>query len=389
MTTRSANATLLAGMLMLAVAMGIGRFAFTPLLPMMQKDAGMSIALGGWLAAANYVGYLVGAYSAIHLRLQPGRVVTWALFAVALLTAGMGLSRAPALWLLLRGLAGVTSAWVLIYASSLVLHRLAEQRAPGLGGMLFGGVGVGIIIAGLLCLAFLAAGWSSSASWLALGALAAAISLALLPVLRGGTTVPAAPAGASAAAPQGLAPLIVSYGILGFGYIIPATFLPAMARQLVPDPLVFGWAWPVFGAAALVSTLAAGPLFLRFSNLAIWGVCHVVMAAGAALPVLMPGIAGILLAALCIGGTCFVVTAAGVQEARRLAPHAPAPLVAKFTVAFAIGQILGPVCVSLAPAGEWSLHLLWMVAAALLLASGLYLLRMDEVATRGHPMRGL
>src|SRR5579885_2814624 len=113
-------------MLMLAVAMGIGRFAFTPLLPMMQKDAGVTLALGGWLAAANYIGYLLGAYAAIHLKLPPARVIAGSLLAVAVLTAGMGWTHVPALWLLLRGLAGVASAWALVFTSSWALQRFAQ-----------------------------------------------------------------------------------------------------------------------------------------------------------------------------------------------------------------------------------------------------------------------
>ena len=67
---RSAAAVALAGLVALAVAMGIGRFAFTPILPMMQEDAGVSIAMGGWLASLNYLGYLLGALSVIWRRLR-------------------------------------------------------------------------------------------------------------------------------------------------------------------------------------------------------------------------------------------------------------------------------------------------------------------------------
>ncbi|HEX4300760.1 MAG TPA: YbfB/YjiJ family MFS transporter [Gammaproteobacteria bacterium] len=366
----------LSGLLILAVAMGIGRFAFTPLLPMMEKDAGVSIALGGWLAAANYVGYLLGAVSAIRLRFPPVRIIIVSLAAVVLFTAGMGYTDQSALWLLLRALAGMASAWVLVFTSARDLHRLAAAQASRLNGVVFGGVGVGIILAGLLCMGFQSLQWSSAASWRALAFVALLLSVFALPALldRAPDPTPVSKS-QSRAAPRGIAALVIAYAIFGFGYIIPATFLPAMARHLVPDPAIFGWAWPVFGLAGLISTLIAGRLSARFSNRAMWGMSHLVMGAGTVLPVLVPGMAGILLAALCVGGTFMVVTATGLQEARRLSPHDPAKLMAKFTVAFAIGQILGPVCVSLAPAGDRSLHLLLAVSAVLLIASGFYLLR--------------
>src|SRR3546814_16415570 len=62
------------GLVALAVAMGIGRFAFTPLLPMMQNDAGLALTQGGWLASANYLGYLIGALAAGMLRSEERRV---------------------------------------------------------------------------------------------------------------------------------------------------------------------------------------------------------------------------------------------------------------------------------------------------------------------------
>lgn len=370
----------LAAALILAVAMGIGRFAFTPLLPMMQKDAGLSLAFGGWLATANYVGYLLGAYSAMHLRLRPARIVPLSLLATAALTAGMACIHQQAAWLLLRFLAGVASAWVLIYTSSWVLHRLAVLERPGLRGVVFGGVGLGIIIAGLLCMLFLRSGWSSADSWLALGASALLMSLAAMPVFfmdgQGDEQQAAAPAvHVNVTGIREVYALAIGYGIFGFGYIIPATFLPAMARQQLPDPALFGWAWPLFGFAGLISTLIAGRLMVRYSNRRVWGVSHLIMGAGVVLPLVLPGMPGIVLAALCVGGTFMVITSAGIQEARRLAPKDPAPLMAKLTVAFALGQILGPVCVSLLPAGPRSLTVLLSVAAACLVLSGIGLLR--------------
>src|SRR4029079_7993668 len=97
----------LAGLTALALAMGVGRFAFTPLLPMMVQDAGLTVASGGWLASANYVGYLVGALAATFLRVRAGTAVRFALLAIALVTAAMGLDHDFAAWITLRFVAGV------------------------------------------------------------------------------------------------------------------------------------------------------------------------------------------------------------------------------------------------------------------------------------------
>jgi len=375
----SALLAALAAALMLAVAMGIGRFAFTPLLPMMQKDQGLSLTLGGWLATSNYLGYFLGAYTATWLRASPGKIVSLSLLATAALTAAMAFTELPVIWILLRGLAGVASAWVLVFASAWALHRLASAGTPGLRGLLFSGVGLGIMLAGLLCMLFLGWGWSAERSWFALGVAALLLSLLALPVFGAdGASAVAASAGPRLVAdPRQVLGTALAYGVFGFGYIIPATFLPAMAKQRLHDPALFGWAWPVFGLAALVSTLLAGRLMLRYSNRRVWGLSHLVMGAGVIVPVLLQGLAGILLAALCVGGTFMVITSAGIQEARRLAPHDPSRLMARFTAAFAIGQILGPLCVSLLPKGSGSLTTLLVAAAALLLASGGGLLLRD------------
>ena len=159
---RAPAAVAAAGLVALAVAMGVGRFAFTPILPMMQADAGVSVAAGGWLASANYAGYLVGALSAIGLRMAAATAIRGGLVAIGLATLGMGLKDGFVIWLVLRALAGVASAWVLISVSAWCLQRLASLRAPALGGTVFAGVGTGIAAAGALCLALMHAAASSA-----------------------------------------------------------------------------------------------------------------------------------------------------------------------------------------------------------------------------------
>ncbi len=363
----------LAGLVALAVAMGIGRFAFTPVLPMMQEDAGVSVAAGGWLASANYLGYLFGALSAMWMRIRAERAIRGGLVAIGLATLGMGLADQFALWAVLRALAGVMSAWVFVFASASCLERLAPLRRPLLNGVVFGGVGAGIAAGGGLCVALMQAGASSSQAWIVLGVAALGLTAVAWPAFAArGEAPPRRVARTAHNAPRWDSEsvrLVLCYGASGFSYIIPATFLPVMAKQIIRDPLVFGWSWPVFGAAALVSTLAAASLQGVIGDRRSWIAGHVIMALGIALPVLRPGIVSIMLAALLVGGTFMVITMAAMREARDAAgPHAIG-LIAAMTAAFAAGQIAGPISVSVLVGVEGNFSGALLCACALLLIS--------------------
>jgi predicted MFS family arabinose efflux permease len=368
----------IAGMLTLAAAIGIGRFAFTPVLPMMQKDLGLSLRVAGWLASANYAGYFVGALSAVWLRVAPRIVVRGALIATAVLTAGMGLTSNIHAWVCLRALAGVVSAWALVFSSTWVLRALAASGNSRLGGVVFGGVGLGAALAGVLCLMFLGLGRSADQAWLALSLLAVLAAAVVWPVYRDANeTAPASQLRSASATPRTRsresARLIACYGCSGFGYIIPATFIPALARAAVPDPYVFGWAWPVFGTVALIATLASGALSARIGYRPLWAGAQLTMALGVALPALWPGMTAILACAVCVGGTFVVITMAGLQEARRVAPDQAASLIAAMTAAFAGGQVLGPLMVSLAAGHPRGMQLCLLATAVVLVASALLL----------------
>lgn len=363
-----------AGLAALAVAMGIGRFAFTPILPMMQQDAGLTIAAGGLLASANYLGYLLGALSAMVIRIPPERAIRGGLVAVAAVTLAMALPLPFAAWAVLRLLAGVASAWLLISVSAWGLEALAAYQRPFLNSMVFAGVGTGIATAGLVCLALIDA--TSTHAWTALGVLSLVVTILVWRVF--GMTHAARANSKTAHARyrwtvQSVR-MVLCYGVTGFGYIIPATFLPVMAKNALQGSPLFGWSWPVFGLAAALSTLAVATLVRRVGNRRLWIASHFVMAFGIVLPAILPGLLAILVAALCVGGTFMVVTLTALQEARRVAGAEATVLIAAMTSSFAAGQIIGPLTVSAGLGGNGSFSLALLVAAATLAASALLLI---------------
>jgi MFS family permease len=359
-----------AGLAALAASQGIGRFAMTPILPMMQEE-GLSLSQGSWLAAANYLGYLAGALSTIWLRLNPAVAIRSALLTIGLSTLAMGLVSGFAAWLALRALAGVASAWVLVFVSAWTLERLAEARRPQLAGVLYAGVGTGVAIAGIVSLLVMQLGSGADANWIALGAIALAAAAATWAVFSFKQEfAPRADEGSDARSGAWL--LIVCYGAYGFGYIVPATFLPAMARQIVAEPLAFGSAWPVLGIAAAASTLIASRLGATNPR-RVWAICMVLLALGVAAPLFVPGLAGILLSAVLVGATFVTITLAALQDARRLYGSAARPVMAAMTAAFAVGQLIGPVLVALVEEVPHGFTIMLVTATAGLLVSALAL----------------
>lgn len=366
-----------AGLAALAVAMGIGRFAFTPILPMMQDDFGLSVISGGWLASGNYLGYLLGALAATAWPARGRSVLAGSMLAVALTTFAMGFAGDFAVWALLRFAAGVASALMFIAVSTRCMAALAARGRPRLTGLVFAGVGSGIAAAGLMCLLLMQHGAGSAWAWRIAGLAALLAALFVLPVL--GTIVlppaPAASSGSRGGFGRHAGVLVLCYGISGFGYIIPATFLPLMAKAVVADVSLFGWSWPVFGAAAVASTFIAAAGAAAIGQRNVWIASHLLMAAGVLLPALLPGLAAVIASALLVGGTFVVTTMTSLQVAQEVARGNATRLVAAMTAAFALGQIIGPVVAGLLFDAGYGFSGGLLLAGALLALSALLLWR--------------
>ena len=375
-----------AGLLSLAIAMGIGRFAFTPLLPMMLHDGVTDLAGASWLATANYLGYWLGAMAC---ALQPwlwrrlGRTqvlphtlaVRTGLIATVLLTLGMALP-AAALWPLWRGLAGVASAMVFVYVSGWCLARLSALGAPALAGLIYTGPGLGITVSGLAASAMVAHGLTAAVGWAVFALLAAALTALAWPQLHGAVAAPAAASAHTDSHPGAMvAAFTLAYGLAGFGYIVTATFLPVIARQALPGSVWLDLFWPLFGLGVSLGALLTIRLPSHLDRRHLLVACYGMQAAGVLLSVWWPSLAGFALGSLLLGLPFTAITLFAMQEARRLKPHNTSALIGGLTAAYGLGQIAGPPMVAWllkrsASPGQ-GLALALETAAAALVAGGL------------------
>jgi len=395
--SRSAASLAWPAALALAAAMGIGRFAFTPVWPLMAQEGGLSLSQGSWMASANYAGYLLGALAAVAWPVHHARAqLAISLLAVALLTLAMPLTHDVAVWCALRLAAGYASASAFICVASSRAVPQGDPREPATAALTYAGVGAGIALTGLACLILMAWQVGADGTWLILGALTLALSAMAWPGLNrpAAAAAPTAPSAANAAiapntptdAPTARLPRVIPrlalhYGVFGVGYIIPATFLPAMAKQVIPNPAIFGWAWPLFGLAAAVSCLLVPRLARGRDEKRVWQAAQALMAAGMLTVALWQHIAAVIVAALLVGGTFMVITQAGILTARRMAGAAAPRAAALMTAAFAAGQILGPLLAS------WAAH--WGAGLAQVLGGGAALLalsawRLGKITTEGE-----
>lgn len=327
----------------LAAGMGVGRFVYTPILPLMHTQAGLSAAAGADLATANYVGYLVGALAGI---LAPALVRSRAVLRGSLLLltgtlAAMPATHSTVAWASLRLLAGVASALVFVVAVASLLHHLREHP-PHLPGWAFGGVGAGIALSGLLVLVLRSvADWRTA--WWAAAALAAVLvgaSWNLRP-----EDPPVAAAARSDAKPRPhrwFGALFVSYTLEGVGYIVAGTFLIAAIGQGSPGWVGSG-AWVLVGLAAVPSSALWARLGHRWSRPGLLSAALVVQAIGIAVPALIGGTAAALVSAVLFGATFLGVSTLALAVGAHLRfPRS----VALLTAGYSVGQILGPLLVA-------------------------------------------
>ena len=398
-TITSAAATLenrplifaLTGTLSLAVAMGIGRFAFTPLMPMMLHDQVLDLPSASWLASANYVGYLLGA---LLCSLQPTLwskrgwsplpsppMVRGGLALTCLLTAMMAIDM-PTAWPWLRFLAGVVTAIAFVFTSSWCLGHLSRLHTPAAGGIVYAGPGVGIAVSGLLASLMVQLEWHSRVGWLAFGLLASVMTAI---VWRAYSTPDAELARASSGqvlvshsgSVTEKAALTIAYGFAGFGYIITATFLPVIARTALPGSAWPDLFWPMLGIGVAVGALIASRIPSHIDQRWLLVGCYLMQAVGIALSNWLPNLLGFAIGSILVGLPFTAITFFAMQVGRRLHPQAPSAIIGLLSASFGLCQIAGPPLaaslIARAPSTaigfSWSLN---VAASSLVIGAAIY-----------------
>jgi predicted MFS family arabinose efflux permease len=381
---------LASGAFSLLLGMGVARFAYTPLLPQMQEQAGLGLAEAGWLAAINYVGYLSGAVVA-SLISDPAlrdRLYRVGMVVAVLTTAMMGITTDPTVWAVSRYLAGLSTATASLLGTGLILNWLIVHDHRGELGIPFAGIGLGI--AGSAAAVALMNRWGLDwrEQWYAFTAIGFVLlvpALRWMPapergtVTRSGHSMQDAPPSAAF-----LRLLMAAYFCAGVGYVVSATFIVAIVDRL---PGVAGHGTLVFlfiGLGAAPASVISDLVARRIGEVNALILAAVLQIAGILLPVLGNGLLPALLGAALFGATVMGIVSLVLTMAGRYYPTSPARMMGKMTLSYGIAQVIAP-----AVTGSLAMHLGsyrdGLYLAAVVMAIGallLVLLRVVEGRTR-------
>ncbi|MDX7988275.1 YbfB/YjiJ family MFS transporter [Xenorhabdus sp. 12] len=333
----------LSGFFALAVAMGIGRFTFTPQVPLMIAESQLTLTGAGIVAAFNYLGYLAGSYDAmraqrfVEYRLWSG---LWGAVIITLLSA---LIDGPILHSIARFFIGWASGWTLVLVVAWANEGLARLNRPGLSAAVFSGTGVGIFISGVLAVGVQSWQMDAAGAWMLYGILALLLSIYVsLHLPRNGELHRPQTAIQTLVLTPEIKRLVWSYGLAGFGYILPATFLSQMAAERFPDSLFAQFVWPIFGGASVIGIILG--ILMRNTGTTQGRLAMVLwlQALGILVAEIWPGMAGLMLGALLVGGGFMCVVQLALQYGRELAPEHARYMAGLLTTGYALGQLVGP-----------------------------------------------
>ncbi|MFI8415617.1 YbfB/YjiJ family MFS transporter [Serratia sp. NPDC078593] len=362
----------LSGFVALIVAMGIGRFAFTPQVPLMIAEHQLTLTGAGLVAAVNYLGYLCGAYDAMRASRHVERRLWIGVWGAVLLTLLSALIESAWWHGVVRFALGWASGWAMVLVAAWTNERLAHYGRPALSAAVFAGPGAGIFLSGMLAVGIHSLVLSAAQAWLIYGVLALVLTTIIsVNFPRSGALHRPNVVSQPLVLTPALKRLVWSYSLAGFGYILPATFLSQMAAARFPASVFAQFVWPVFGGAAVLGIVIGILTRDKLTTQTRLAVTLWVQALGVLCAEVVPGVTGLAVGALLTGGGFLCVVQLALQRGRELAPHHARYMAGLLTTGYAIGQLVGPMLSALSTALTQHLEPALYVAAAGLVVAGL------------------
>jgi len=376
-----------AGVLSLILMLGIARFAYTPLLPIMQQQAGLGLSEAGWLAAINYVGYLSGAIiaSLISNLILKDRLYRIGLIVAVLTTIGMGLTTNIWLWSILRFFAGLSSAAGLLLGSGLILNWLIRHGHRSELGIHFSGIGWGIAFCAIV-VELLSHHFNWSQQWLLLSLMGI---LLLIPawlwlpapdtssVTRSGEEMIDNPPSRTF-----MQIFMAAYFCAGVGYVISATFIVAIVNQLPGLEGKGSWTFMVLGLAAAPACIIWDFIARRYGNLnALISAC-LLQIVGILLPIIEPNLVMAMLGSILFGGTFIGIVSLVLTMAGRYYPTRPAKMMGKMTITYGIAQIIAPLITGMLAEGSGGYSDGLYMAAAMMMVGTILMMKLKTLEVK-------
>ena len=365
-----------------AVSLGVTRFSYALLLPPMRADLAWSYTLAGGMNTSNAVGYLLGAmtFPPLFKRYGAARVLlvgaVWAM--LLMLATGFFTSSAPLL--LQRLLAGVVSAWMFV-AGGLLAAQLGARQPTHSGlllGIYYGGVGLGIALSSLLVPAVahgLAAYFPKQThawawAWWALAVLCAVaawllhlrrVDIAAL-VLSTSTTAATSPTNTTSSnavrteSIEAQSPItyrrrdfsfaLLGYACFGAGYIGYMTFIIALLREQAASTSMVTVFYTLLGVAVMASSRLWAKLLDRYKGGQALALLDFLLGCAIIIPAITPWQPALIVSGVLFGAVFLSIVASTTALVRHNWPASHWPIgISAFTIAFAIGQIVGPTLV--------------------------------------------
>lgn len=366
-----------AGISSLIVTVGVARFSYSLLLPIMQDGAGLTELGGGWLASTNFMGYMSGVLLAASLHNMNYKYNLHRLYLIlsVLTSAAMVMTTDMVTWAVLRFIAGVCASGGFIIASGLILKWLVKHHHRAELGIHFSGAGLSIIITSLLVefMLTISADWQQQ--WLALAVMAAVFAIPawlwmpppFIDGQVGGTAKDTPPSKVFKSL------MMLAYFCAGYGYAVSSTFIVDIVERVEGLQGQGGLAFLLVGLAATPAALIWDRIARKTGYIKALIVAYILQAIGIILPAINDCLPVVILSALMFGGTFIACVSMVLTMAGKFYPSNPAKFMGTMTLAYGAAQILAPVCTGYLTETFGSYDIGLYVSAAIVMIGTLFL----------------